>query len=386
MAIIANITEFAVSTNGEQVPISNGSWVTSSSSPFGTAPLKVTNSGTPNSVYNDSGNHSLAYLKPADSTTQTVKLRIKRRSLTDGAFWHALVRVNGNNWIGAIFAGQDGGILGRISLNKCVSGTRTNIGQSDDASRINSNGAEGTLEIRVSGEAPSIQVSVYWNDVLVIGPVTVTDTALSTVGSVGFQQRAFGPESQTTGFHVVSFYAEDGAVGDPPLGTVTISDVDPGETSAIVTYSYDDTDQTGFEYRLDGGTAASLGASPATISGLTASTEYDLEVRAINANGAGSWSAVETFTTAAVVLPTVTVADPLKNNTGTLLASQTGIVASVLAAPTLASVHTLSGLTTNGSGLLAPISHASLTTGQQYHVAIKLADGSVGITGPITAS
>ena len=85
--------------------------------------------------------------------------------------------------------------------------------------------------------------------------------------------------------------------GDPPLGTVTISDVTPGASSALVTYSYDDSDQTGFEYRIDGGSPAALGASPATISGLTAETEYDLEIRAVNANGAGAWSSVETFTT-----------------------------------------------------------------------------------------
>ena len=90
--------------------------------------------------------------------------------------------------------------------------------------------------------------------------------------------------------------------GDPPQGTTTISSVTPADTSASVTYSYNDTDRTGFEYRLDAGTAASLGASPATITGLTASTTYDLEVRAINATGAGAWSAVSTFTTTAAIV------------------------------------------------------------------------------------
>lgn len=85
--------------------------------------------------------------------------------------------------------------------------------------------------------------------------------------------------------------------GAPPAGTVTITSVTPGETTASVVYSYDDTDQTGFEYRLDGGTPASIGASPATITGLTASTTYDLEIRAINDDGDGAWSDVETFTT-----------------------------------------------------------------------------------------
>lgn len=174
--------------------------------------------------------------------------------------------------------------------------------------------------------------------------------------------------------------------GDPPQGTVTISNVTPGETSAVVTYSYNDTDQTGFQYRLNGGTPASLGASPATITGLTAETEYDLEARAINAFGNGAWSSVSTFTTGAVVLPTVSVSDPLKNNTGTVLANETGVKCAVLSAANLSVVYTTSSATTNASGILSPLADAGITTGQSYHVAIKTADGGVGITGAITAS
>ncbi|AMO36737.1 fibronectin type III domain-containing protein [Thauera humireducens] len=87
--------------------------------------------------------------------------------------------------------------------------------------------------------------------------------------------------------------------GTAPTGTVTIGTITPSTTSASVPYSYSGSDATGFEYRLNGGTAASIGASPATISGLTASTPYSLEVRAINAAGSGSWSAVSNFTTEA---------------------------------------------------------------------------------------
>lgn len=273
--------------------------------------------------------------------------------------------------------------------------------------------------------------------------------------------------------------------GTAPTGTVTIGTITPGTTSASVPYSYSGSDATGFEYRLNGGAATTIGASPATISGLTAGTPYSIEVRAINAAGAGAWSAVANFTTeaegpgnlppsfdgpsiaaisgtegvalssldvssrfsdaesaltfsavgswpdgvtvssagvisgtpttagtysglqvratdaealtadsntfsitvAAAALPsTITVTEPLKNNTGTLLANVSGVRVAVLEAATLAGVFETSGLTTNASGLLAAITDAAITTGQQYHVAIKLADGSVGITGPITAS
>lgn len=88
--------------------------------------------------------------------------------------------------------------------------------------------------------------------------------------------------------------------GLPPQGTVTITSVTPGETTASVAYTYDDTDQTGFQYRINGGTPASIGASPATITGLTASTVYNspgIEVRAINDDGEGDWSDPVSFTT-----------------------------------------------------------------------------------------
>lgn len=111
--------------------------------------------------------------------------------------------------------------------------------------------------------------------------------------------------------------------GDPPAGTVTISSVDPGETSALVTYSYDDTDETGYQYRIDGGTPATIGASPATISGLSASTEYDLEVRAVNGDGPGAWSAVSTFTTDAPSGDTTApvLSSPVGTQTGTTTAN-----------------------------------------------------------------
>lgn len=88
----------------------------------------------------------------------------------------------------------------------------------------------------------------------------------------------------------------------PPQGSVTISDVTPGVTTAEVAYNYDDSDQTGFEYRINEGAPAAIGASPATITGLTAATDYDapgLQVRAVNAEGAGAWSTSFPFSTQA---------------------------------------------------------------------------------------
>lgn len=56
---------------------------------------------------------------------------------------------------------------------------------------------------------------------------------------------------------------------------------------------------TGYEYRIDGGSAVDMGLTkPFTVSGLTASTEYGFEVRAYDAAGnASAWSSVVSETT-----------------------------------------------------------------------------------------
>lgn len=85
---------------------------------------------------------------------------------------------------------------------------------------------------------------------------------------------------------------------EAPSGTVTIGAITPTSSGASVAITYDGDDATGFEYRIDGGSAVSGGsASPIVVSGLSASTEYDLEIRPTNDGGEGAWSAVATFET-----------------------------------------------------------------------------------------
>lgn len=339
-----------------------------------------------------------------------------------------------------------------IYVNATAEVTGTNIGTDNTAGLYNYIGGtpgSATLEADI--------VWIVWFD-KVLNAAEVAELYAS-----------LGPNNQ--------FALVDSGGSTPPTGITTITDVSPGTTTATVTYSYSAGDATGFEYRLDGGVAISIGPSPATISGLTASTPYSIEIRAINATGAGAWSDLANFfttsggdvdppvltgevtfssitqtsytatypagsdavaiagyeyqinstvgawvdvgntitipisgrtagttetmyvraydaagnrstppisgtvTTEAELPAGVNVTEPLKNNTGTVLANLSGIGVALLRTEDFTY-----GLTTNTSGILSTITDASIISGQQYYVAIKLADGGVGITGPITAT
>lgn len=184
------------------------------------------------------------------------------------------------------------------------------------------------------------------------------------------------PRSNVTGAAVLDNWRSgldgEGAGGAPPAGTVTITSVTPGSTTASVVYSYSAADQDSFEYRLDGGTPAAIGASPATITGLTASTTYDIEVRAINADGNGAWSAVESFTTTTpdTTAPTVTdVGAVVKSN-----------ALAVISATTNDGTGTMRVVTTTSA---TPPSKAQVKAGQDHTgaAAVFAASQAIGSTG-----
>jgi hypothetical protein len=91
------------------------------------------------------------------------------------------------------------------------------------------------------------------------------------------------------------------AGGSVPSGTTTVGTITTGTTTATVPFTYSGSDQTGFEYRLNGGSAVTVsGGSAATsisLTGLTSNTTYNVEVRATNVSGGGAWSASKSFTT-----------------------------------------------------------------------------------------
>lgn len=93
-----------------------------------------------------------------------------------------------------------------------------------------------------------------------------------------------------------------------PEGVCTIDDIDPRHNRIIVDASYDDDDQLGFEYQINGGSWIDIGQQEPsgftfTVFGLTPEATYDspgLRIRAYNIEGGGTPSDAEPFTTTAV--------------------------------------------------------------------------------------
>lgn len=80
---------------------------------------------------------------------------------------------------------------------------------------------------------------------------------------------------------------------------------------------------SGYEYRLDGGSAVDVGdVLTKALTGLTPTTEYDAEVRAYDSSGASTvysaWSNVKTFTTDSPVAPVQTAATGVGDQIATL--------------------------------------------------------------------
>lgn len=92
----------------------------------------------------------------------------------------------------------------------------------------------------------------------------------------------------------------DAVISVVPTGIPVIDTFLRGDDYAYVVFSYEEEDQTGFEYRLNGGTIVTDVTSPLFLS-LDLDTDYTLEIRAYNADGAGGWLSKEFSTTLVTV-------------------------------------------------------------------------------------
>lgn len=81
-----------------------------------------------------------------------------------------------------------------------------------------------------------------------------------------------------------------------PQGTLTITTITPLDTTALIYFSYNASDQDGFKYKLNGGAPVIAPSSPISLSGLTPNTSYTIEIYPYNSYGDGN-SDSDSFTT-----------------------------------------------------------------------------------------
>lgn len=251
----------------------------------------------------------------ADRNKFTIAALCRAPAFTDGrqGFRHGVAgRISGASSAAANFYCSAFRMTGTFQasrshdLIKYVSGSITELSREGNTSV-----AIGTiywLELQVDGDQITRRLRSGADPTTIIYSATSTDSSLSSAGNIGILASSSADVFDVFAVAIATgddeIFFSNPSVGDPPQGDVTIDDVTPGVTTALVEYSYDDTDETGYQYRIDGGSPASIGASPATITGLTAETDYDspgIEVRAVNASGEGEWSDPFPFSTDAAV-------------------------------------------------------------------------------------
>lgn len=305
-----------------------------------------------------------------------------------------------NNGNGAAGTGFDDFIISDLQADTTpptlTSPTASATGATTASGSVSTNEANGTLYYFASANATELVATVKAASSQAVSAsgvqnVTVTGLTASTSYYLHFVHTDAAANDSAV---ATSAQFTTNAAGDTTVPTLTGSVTFTSITQTSYTVQWpagsDNVAVTGYEYQIGGTAGAWTNAGnnlSAAITGRTAGTTETVYVRAYDAAGNRSTPAISGLVTLeSIPAAGINVTEPLKNNTGTVLASQSGVRVAVLQASDLVSVYEATGLTTNASGILATISDAAITTGQQYHVVIKLADGGVGITGAVTAS
>lgn len=119
-----------------------------------------------------------------------------------------------------------------------------------------------------------------------------------TISQVGFLMGAGGVGDQTFAFDSFKVWRDLPAAVP---GQVTGVIASPTSTTAAIAWT-DVLEADYYQYRVNGGstiTSPNSYIASLTLTGLTPSTSYTIEVRGVNSNGAGAWSTITNFTTVA---------------------------------------------------------------------------------------
>jgi hypothetical protein len=202
-----------------------------------------------------------------------------------------------------------------------------------------------------------------------------------TVAIVGTDQSTAGseiPQTETSNTFALTISASGDTTRPTMGGVVTASSVT--SNSAVISWSAASDNSgtiSGYDYQVNGGSFVPLGnVLTTTLTGLSASTAYTINVRARDPSGNLSTPLVTgSFTTSSGTPGTFTSA-ALKRNNGVSVGVTSFSWVTFLNAATGAFVVTKTGLSTNGSGVFST-TDAALTTGT-YHAVWLEASGQRG--------
>lgn len=262
---------------------------------------------------------------------------------------------------------------------------------------VSTNEANGTLYYLASANATESVATVKAGSSQAVSAsgvqnVTVTGLTASTSYYLHFvhTDAAANDSAVKTSAQFTTSAAGDATV--PTLtGAVTFASVTQTSYTAQWPAGSDNVAVTGYEYQIGStaGTWTNAGNNlSAAITGRTAGTTETVYVRAYDAAGLRSTPAISGSVTLLAANPagTITVGSalyPIKYSSASVL-NESGLRATVLDATTLAQVLNTSGVVcTNG---VIVITDAALVIGNTYHLAVKTANGWLGVSDGVTAS
>jgi chitodextrinase len=248
------------------------------------------------------------------------------------------------------------------------------------------------LEARVVGNVFELRIWTNSNARPSSATISLTSTTW-TSGRAALRQISGGPNLACCDNLVITDAAGGEDLFYPPgdgtlptlSGSITVGTV----TSASIQMSWpagsDNTAVAGYDVSSNGGTSYTpLGnVLTHTFTGLTPSTAYQLRVRARDAAGNLSTPVLSASQSTSAAPGASIVLAALRNNTGTLLANETGATVHVY---TLAGALVVSktGQTSNAGGVCT-VNDAALTAATRYRYVIVLASGAEGM-GKATAA
>jgi hypothetical protein len=209
------------------------------------------------------------------------------------------------------------------------------------------------------------------------------DTTMATYTIVGdasgakivfYKNGSFVSETAGTQQHLKLNYILSGYNGDSFSlnGALEFLHIMPiAATASNVSSLYSDPYQM-LQIAISGTLAATDGADAAAFSGTITSSSVTGTLAAVDGADAASFSGTVTSATPTLTTPV------LKNNTGTVLANETGATVCVYNVTTGALVVKKTGQTTNGSGVMT-ITDAAIAAATEYRVVISLASGAEGM-------